>query len=70
MISFESSRNVVSTISIVNQLGQLMLSSKTPKNNIGTINESIDISSLPSGLYFVNVSCSCGKQLTEKFVIR
>lgn len=70
MISFESSRNEVSTISIVNQLGQLMLSSKTPKNNIGTINESFDISSLPSGLYFVNISCSCGKQLTEKFVVR
>jgi hypothetical protein len=70
MIEFDISRDVRATIAIVNQIGQMVVSRTVSDQLNGVIIERIDISSLPSGIYFVNVSCDCRKQLNEKFVIR
>ena len=67
-IEFQSSGNQAVTISIVNQLGQLMISRKMPEQKPGMVSEKIDVSALPAGIYFANISCKCGKQITEKFV--
>ncbi len=69
-IAFETSPNAGATISIVNQVGQVVISKTVNAKSIGSVNENIDISALPSGIYFANINCDCGKQLTEKFVIR
>lgn len=70
VINFNTSKNNSATISIVNQIGQLIISKDLPASSQGNFSENIDISTLPSGIYFANVKCSCGKQLTDKFVIR
>ncbi|RLD79403.1 MAG: hypothetical protein DRJ15_09505 [Bacteroidetes bacterium] len=48
----------------------MMISKKTANDHTGYVSERIDVSTLPSGIYFAHISCDCGKQLTEKFVIR
>jgi hypothetical protein len=70
MVEYEVSGNINSTISIVNQVGQLMYDRLITSNGIQPVREKIDITKMPSGLYFVNVSCNCGNQITKKFVIR
>lgn len=55
-------------IVIVNQVGQVMISKTTSAT--GTINEKFDIRSLPSGIYFANISCKENNQITQKFIIR
>jgi hypothetical protein len=70
VIAFEISQNVSASISIVNQIGQEMINSEVLTENQTMVNQHIDISTLPSGIYFASVRCSCGKQLTEKFVVR
>jgi len=67
-IEFQSSGNQVVTISIVNQIGQVMLNREISRQTPGMLSEKIDISALPAGIYFANVSCKSGKQITEKFV--
>ena len=67
-IEFQSSGNQAVTISIVNQLGQVMLNREISRKTPGMLSEKIDISALPAGIYFANVSCKSGKQITEKFV--
>lgn len=57
-------------IAIVNQVGQMMINREVNPEASGIASEIIDISTLPSGIYFVNVNCSCGSQLTGKFVVR
>lgn len=69
-ISFNTSESIGTTISIVNLLGQVISSKDILESSKGSFSEKFDISMLPSGIYFANVKCSCGKQLTEKFVIR
>lgn len=69
-ITFETSPNAEATISIVSQLGQVVISKTVNAKVGGSVNENIDISTLPSGIYFANISCDCNNQLTEKFVIR
>ena len=68
-VEFETSDNRPITISIVNQVGQVMIS-KVLTVNVGSITEKIDIRDLPSGIYFANISCNCIGQLTDKFIIR
>ncbi len=70
MIAFETSQDAGITLSIVNQVGQMMIKKTVAENTQGRIIEQLDISTLPAGIYFANVSCTCGKQLTAKFVIR
>ncbi len=70
VIEFTSNGENETIISIVNQIGQVMLSKEVPQVTRGLISEKIDISKLPSGIYFANVSCSSGKQLTKKLIIR
>jgi hypothetical protein len=67
-IEFQSSGNKAVTISIVNQVGQLVISREIPEQKPGLISEKINISALPAGIYFANVSCKSGNQITEKFV--
>ena len=67
-IEFQSSGNKAVTISIVNQVGQLVISREMPEQKPGLISENINISVLPAGIYFANISCNCGKQITEKFI--
>jgi len=69
-IAFETSPNEESTVSIVNQVGQIVIQTKIFSNINGQVNEPFEISHLPSGIYFVNVSCNCINQITQKFVIR
>jgi len=70
VIEFTSNGTNEATISIVNQVGKIMISREVPQMTKGLISEKIDISKLPSGIYFASVLCSCGKQLTQKLVIR
>jgi hypothetical protein len=70
MVEYELSGNYITTISIVNQVGQLMHDRTINNEGIRSVSEKIDVSNMPSGMYFVNVSCSCGEQITKKFVIR
>jgi len=70
MIAFETSQNAESTVSIVNQVGQVVIQKVVFGDNSGQVNEAFDINHLPSGIYFVNISCNCGNQITQKFVIR
>lgn len=70
VIKYSTSQNIASTISIVNQIGQIVLVREIPESKQGSFSENFNISTLPSGIYFANVKCSCGKQLTDKFVIR
>ncbi|MCK4569392.1 MAG: T9SS type A sorting domain-containing protein [Bacteroidales bacterium] len=70
VVEFTSNGKYETIISIVNQIGQVMLSKEVPQVTRGLISEKIDISKLPSGIYFANVSCSSGKQLTKKLIIR
>ncbi|MCD4724872.1 MAG: T9SS type A sorting domain-containing protein [Bacteroidales bacterium] len=67
-IEFQSSGNKAVTISIVNQVGQLVISREMPEQKPGLISEKININALPAGIYFANVSCKSGNQITEKFV--
>jgi len=69
-IAFKTSPNTGATISIVNQVGQVVISRTVNAKSMGSVNENIDISTLPPGIYFANINCDCSKQLTEKFVIR
>jgi len=70
MVEFDITPNVAATISIVNQVGQFVISRNVTNTLYGSVSERIDISALPPGIYFANVNCNCGKQLTNKFVIR
>lgn len=70
MVEFNLSANMEANISIVSQVGQVVISHTASQQTNGMLSERIDISTLPSGIYFANVMCSCGKQLTAKFVIR
>lgn len=70
MVAFETSPNAESTVSMVNQVGQVVIQKVVFDDNSGQVNEVFDISHLPSGIYFVNVSCNCKNQITQKFVIR
>jgi hypothetical protein len=70
MVEYEVAGNISSTIAIVNQVGQLMYDRLVNSDGTGLVREKVDISTMPSGMYFVNVSCNCGKQITQKFVIR
>ncbi len=70
IIAFNTAKDIKANIMIVNQIGQVMINKTIPDKTEGMIKERIDISKLPSGIYFANISCGCGKQLTEKFVIR
>ena len=38
--------------------------------NITSNTITLQCGDLPSGIYFINVSCNCGNQITQKFVIR
>ena len=70
VIEFNALQHTGISISIVNQVGQMMISKKTANDHTGSVSERIDVSTLPSGIYFAHISCDCGKHLTEKFVIR
>ncbi len=69
-IEFTAQANDEVSITIVNQLGQQMHSSNPLSNNGMKYSEMIDISDFPPGIYLANVSCKCGSQRTERFVIR
>jgi len=69
-VAFETSQNAEATVSIVNQVGQLVIQNLIFGDISGQVNEAFEISHLPSGIYVVNVSCNCGYQITQKFVIR
>ncbi len=70
MIAFETSQDAGVTLSIVNQLGQVVINKTVAENMQGRVSERLDINTLPAGIYFASISCTCGKQLTAKFVIR
>lgn len=70
IIELETNPNTVVTISLVNQVGQFMVSKTASDNNTGSLSERLDVTAIPAGLYFINVSCDCGKQITQKLVIR
>lgn len=69
-VSFALSGNWSVDISIVNQVGQVVQKRDVNGRGLTRVSEHFDIADLPSGIYFVNVNCECGKQLTDKFVIR
>jgi hypothetical protein len=57
-------------ISLVNQLGQTMLSKECDQRRAGLFTERIDIGSFPAGIYFVRASNAAGEALTQKFMVR
>ncbi len=70
MVEFDISPSIGATISIVNQVGQVVINRTAVEHTNGAASERINIGNLPSGIYFAHISCDCGKHLTEKFVIR
>jgi len=69
-VVFDLSGNWPVAISIVNQVGQVVQKRNAAGIGQAAVNERFDVADMPSGIYFVNVNCECGKQLTDKFVIR
>ncbi|MEE4258064.1 MAG: T9SS type A sorting domain-containing protein [Bacteroidales bacterium] len=69
-VSFRKMQHNTVTISVVNQIGQVVIERGLPESKFGSVKERFDISSLPSGIYFANVCDKSGVQITEKFVIR
>jgi hypothetical protein len=69
-VSFRKMQHNMVTISVVNQIGQVVIERELPESKFGSVKERFDISSLPSGIYFANVCDKTGMQITEKFVIR
>jgi len=57
-------------ISVVNQLGQKVLNELKQYQQSGTITESIDISNIPAGIYYVQVSNGNKSILTQKLLIK
>ena len=70
VVELNSFANAEIAVSIVNQVGQLVQTRTLTASVQSRINEKFEISDLPPGIYFVNVNCDCGKQLTNKFVVR
>lgn len=68
-LEFSMGEHHAANISIVNQIGQLMIN-RTFHSTQGVVSEEIDISKLPSGIYFVNLNCDCGQHQTRKLIIR
>jgi hypothetical protein len=69
-VSFETAGYLNGRISIVNHVGQLVISKEIPSHAMGTITEEFDVSALAPGIYFAHVNCSGEMQATAKFVIR
>ena len=69
-VEYKSSGNLPVTILIVNQVGQVMISSDIRGNASGLVTEKVDIRNLPAGIYFANISYNSNSQKTKKFVIR
>ncbi len=57
-------------ISVVNLLGQKVLSEQKQYQQSGAITESIDISNIPAGIYYVQVSSGNKSLLTQKLLIK
>lgn len=60
---FINSETAITKIEILNSIGQLMLS----KENINTISTTLDVSQLPTGIYFVQLQ-SADRMVTKKIV--
>jgi hypothetical protein len=69
MVSFENNSGAEVTISLVNQLGQSVLSLTNLYATSGRNQERIDISAIPAGVYYVQISNKENLILTEKLLI-
>lgn len=67
-IDFKLSQNKVAIVSVVNHVGQVIITREISRQTPGMVSEKININALPAGIYFLNVSCKSGNQITEKFV--
>ena len=67
-ISFNSICSGPVRITVVNQLGNIMMEDQLKTNSLGLIKEELDISRLPAGVYFISIDCSRQHQLTSKFI--
>jgi hypothetical protein len=68
-VSFKNTSLSVVTISLVNQLGQSVLSVTNKYGQSGTRTEKLDISNIPSGIYYVQIGTGNKEVMTQKILI-
>jgi len=69
-ISYSIDRDAEISISILNQLGQKVKREIKQYQQAGSITENIDISEIPAGIYYVQVSNGDKSLLTQKLLIK
>jgi hypothetical protein len=70
IVSFDNSSGTEVNISLLNQLGQPVLSITNLYNTSGTSQEQIDISGIPAGIYYVQISNKEKIMQTQKLLIK
>jgi|GEM_PF-3266078 len=58
------------TISIVNQIGQIIHNEEIEITASGSVKEKLDISKIPPGIYFLNLKSDPANQITKRIVIK